>query len=123
MRAFRSRRSATSRSYSISGLIDERFPGFGKLPQGAKTAILDVSQMSRLTSFGVRQWMKAIEVLPQAVPQIYLLGCPTFFVDQLNMVLNFGGAAQVVTAVAPFSCPRAAWSPASRSTCSRSARR
>ena len=36
---------------------------------------------------------------------LYLLGCPTFFVDQLNMVLNFGGAAKVLTVVAPYTCP------------------
>src|SRR5262249_49356402 len=41
--------------------------------------------------------------LPKSVPT-YLIGCPTFFVDQLNMVLNFGGAARVVTVAAPYQC-------------------
>ena len=52
--------------------------------------------MARMTSFGVRQWLKAMDALPKTVTDLYLFGCPTFFVDQLNMVLNFGGAAKVL---------------------------
>jgi hypothetical protein len=58
-----------------------------------------------MTSFGVRQWLKAMDALPKAISDLYLLGCPTFFVDQLNMVLNFGGPAKVLTVVAPHTCP------------------
>lgn len=89
---------------SVSGLVDERFAGFGKLAQNITTVVVDVSQMSRLTSFGVRQWIKANEALAITIPRVFLLGCPTFFVDQLNMVLNFGGNAQVLTVVAPYTC-------------------
>ena len=58
-----------------------------------------------MTSFGVRQWLKAMDALPKTITELYLLGCPTFFVDQLNMVLNFGGAGKVLTVVAPYTCP------------------
>jgi len=61
--------------------------------------------MMRMTSFGVRQWLRAMEELPKSITDLYLLGCPTFFVDQLNMVLNFGGQAKVLTALAPYVCP------------------
>lgn len=87
----------------VRGLVDEHFGGFGNTG-AAKSVILDVSGMVRMTSFGVRQWLRAIEALPKTVTDVYLLGCPTFFVDQLNMVLNFGGAAKVLTVVAPFVC-------------------
>jgi serine/threonine protein kinase len=87
----------------VTGLVDERFAGFGDVGQ-AKSIVLDVSGMARMTSFGVRQWMKAMEALPKGATERYLLGCPMFFVDQLNMVLNFGGGAQILTAVAPYSC-------------------
>ncbi|HEY0192417.1 MAG TPA: serine/threonine-protein kinase, partial [Kofleriaceae bacterium] len=85
-------------------LVDEHFPGFGEMGT-VKTLILDVSGMTRMTSFGVRQWLKAMDALPKAVADRYLLGCPTFFVDQLNMVLNFGGGSKVLTVVAPYTCP------------------
>src|SRR5262249_6069370 len=88
----------------ISGLIDEQFSGFGKLDDLA-TVVIDVSKVTRMTSFGVRQWLKAMDALPKAISDVYLLECPTFFVDQLNMVLNFGGAARVLTVIAPYACP------------------
>src|SRR5678816_3934815 len=88
----------------ISGLVDERFQGYGDIGP-TKTKILDVSGMTRMTSFGVRQWLKAMDALPKSITDLYLLGCPTFFVDQLNMVLNFGGAAKILTAIAPHTCP------------------
>src|SRR5262245_38878090 len=89
---------------SIAGLVDERFMGFGDI-RAARTVVLNVSGMTRMTSFGVRQWLKAMDALPKSLTDLYLLGCPTFFVDQLNMVLNFGGAGKVLTVVAPHTCP------------------
>ena len=89
---------------NVSGLVDERFLGFGDL--GAKkTVVINVAGLTRMTSFGVAQWLKAMSALPKSITDLYLLGCPTFFVDQLNMVLNFGGAAKVLTVVAPYTCP------------------
>ncbi len=89
---------------SVAGLVDENFSGFGNLGD-ATSAVINVSGMTRMTSFGVRQWLKGMDALPKTIGDIYLLGCPTFFVDQLNMVLNFGGAAQILTVVAPYTCP------------------
>jgi serine/threonine protein kinase len=88
----------------VTGLVDERFLGFGNVG-ASKIVVISVSGMTRMTSFGVRQWLKAMDALPKTITDLYLLGCPTFFVDQLNMVLNFGGAAKVLTVLAPFTCP------------------
>ncbi|CAN5128900.1 hypothetical protein BH11MYX1_BH11MYX1_45850 [soil metagenome] len=88
----------------ISGLVDENFTGFGKFESYTKVVVIDASKIVRMTSFGVRQWLKAMDAMPKTVTDLYLLGCPTFFVDQLNMVLNFGGAAQILTVVAPYTC-------------------
>ncbi|HTL37138.1 MAG TPA: serine/threonine-protein kinase [Kofleriaceae bacterium] len=87
----------------VTGLVDEKFAGFGNLGT-AKAIVIDVSGMTRMTSFGVRQWMKAMTAIPPAIADRYLLGCPMFFIDQLNMVLNFAGGAQILTAVAPYMC-------------------
>ncbi|MDB4959934.1 MAG: serine/threonine protein kinase [Myxococcales bacterium] len=90
---------------SVSGLVDENFKGFGSFQDGVKVVVINVAGMTRMTSFGVRQWIKGMDALPKSITNLYLLACPTFFVDQLNMVLNFGGAAQIVTVVAPYTCP------------------
>src|SRR5262245_1699328 len=89
----------------VSGVIDERFAGFGTI-DATKSIVLDVTHMARMTSFGIRQWLRALDALPSSAGR-YLLGCPTFFVDQLNMVLNFGGAC-VLTVQAPYCCPACA---------------
>jgi serine/threonine protein kinase len=89
---------------SVAGLVDENFAGFGSLGT-MKTVVINVAGMTRMTSFGVRQWLKGMDALPKSIGDLYLIGCPTFFVDQLNMVLNFGGAAQILTVVAPYTCP------------------
>jgi serine/threonine protein kinase len=88
----------------VSGLVDERFTGFGEI-YNAKSVVIDVSKISRMTSFGVRQWLRVMTALSKSITDLYLLGCPTFFVDQLNMVLNFGGGSKVLTVMAPFACP------------------
>jgi serine/threonine protein kinase len=90
---------------NIGGLVDEHFSGFGSFGTGVKMVVINVSAMTRMTSFGVRQWLKGMDALPKTITDLYLLGCPTFFVDQLNMVLNFGGACQVLTVMAPYTCP------------------
>ncbi len=95
--------SADATMATVSGLVDERFLGFGSLGT-TKTVIINVAEMTRMTSFGVRQWLKAMDALPKTVTDLYLFGCPTFFVDQLNMVLNFGGPSKVITVVAPYTC-------------------
>jgi eukaryotic-like serine/threonine-protein kinase len=88
---------------AVSGLVDEEFTGFGAVGT-AKIVVIDVSGITRITSFGVRQWLKAIDTLPRTITDLYVLGCPTSFVDQLNMVLGFGGPARVLTVLAPYSC-------------------
>ena len=89
---------------NVTGLVDERFKGFGPV-NASKTVVINVAGITRMTSFGVRQWLKAIDSLPKAVSEMLLVGCPTFFVDQLNMVLNFGGSSKVLTVSAPYTCP------------------
>ena len=88
----------------VSGLIDESFLGLPKLGDEIRTCVIHVAAMTRMTSFGVRQWLKAMDGVPKAVTDLYLLGCPTFFVDQLNMVLSFGGSAQILTVAGPYAC-------------------
>jgi hypothetical protein len=86
----------------VQGMLDEHFPSFGEL--SANIVVLDVSGIRFITSFGVRQWLRAMAALP-ANAHIYLAGCPQIFVDQLNMILNFGGRAQILTLRAPYRCP------------------
>ncbi len=84
----------------LAGAIDETFTGFE--PTSASQVVMELSGLSRITSYGVRQWIRGRDQL--AAKHLYYLNCPPFFIDQLNMVLNFGGHGQVITAFAPYSC-------------------
>lgn len=90
---------------SVSGSIDERFPGFGQL-DGMSTVVLDLANVTFMTSFGVRQWMRSMAAIPSSASHIYLINCPPIIVDQLNMILNFGGSAKLVSMSAPFVCTK-----------------
>ncbi|HEY4181315.1 MAG TPA: protein kinase [Kofleriaceae bacterium] len=88
----------------LEGVIDETFTNLGELPD-AKSLVIDVGGVTRMTSFGVARWIAALEKVPKTVTETYLLRCPTVFVDQLNMVLGFGRGMRVLTFFAPYICP------------------
>lgn len=90
---------------SVEGLIDERFPGFGELSD-SRTVVIDLIGVTFMSSFGVRQWIRSMAAVPSTVEHIYLVNCPTIIVDQLNMILNFGGRSKVVSLAAPFVCTK-----------------
>lgn len=87
----------------VAGMVDEHFPGFGDL--GAmRTVVLDLGGVTFVTSFGVRQWLRSIAAVPRTVEHLYLANCPPIIVDQLNMILGFGGTAKILSLLAPFAC-------------------
>jgi serine/threonine-protein kinase len=88
----------------LSGVIDDKFEAKALLDALAPISILDLEGIKRITSFGVRQWSEAMKTLPSQVKHLYLVRCQPSFVDQLNMVLNFGGRAEVISTVAIYFC-------------------
>jgi DNA-directed RNA polymerase subunit RPC12/RpoP len=89
----------------VSGTIDEHFPGFGDLG-AASTAVIDVSAVRFMTSFGVARWLRAMAAVPPAVRDVYLAGCPPIFVEQINMILNFAGRAKILSLNVPYTCTK-----------------
>jgi serine/threonine-protein kinase len=90
----------------LSGVIDERFDAGAVFGGLGGAVVLDLAGIKRITSFGVRQWSDAMKVLHSSITHLYLLAAPSCFVDQLNMVLNFGGRSEVITATALYFCDR-----------------
>jgi len=87
----------------IVGMIDEHFPGFGDL-SGVRTAVVDASRVTYMTSFGVAKWLKAMAAVPYTLSTLYLAGCPQIFVDQLTMILGFAGRSRIVSLLVPYTC-------------------
>ena len=48
----------------VHGMLDEHFTGFGD--PGASVVVLDVGGLKFITSFGVRQWLRAMAASPAA---------------------------------------------------------
>jgi hypothetical protein len=88
----------------ISGTIDETFDRH-TLPRKAshKTLILNLAQVRRFSSFGVREWTRAMRSLSQEL-SMYWLECSPATVAQLNAVANFAGNAVIISVEAPFYC-------------------
>jgi hypothetical protein len=98
-------RSGDAALVAVTGMVDELFPGFGDLSD-ARVAVIDLGGITFMTSFGVRQWLRSMAAIPSTVTHLYLLRCPTIIVDQLNMILNFGGRAKILSLAAPFVCTK-----------------
>jgi hypothetical protein len=63
----------------------------------ADDVVLDLGGIERITSFGVREWMRFMKQLPQGVTGIYVINAPVVVVDQLSMVEGFAGVAKILT--------------------------
>src|SRR4051812_1600140 len=89
----------------FSGTIDESFEG-KKLAATikAKTLILDLNDIRKISSFGIREWVDFINNVGNHVEEIVLIECAPKVVDQLNMVGNFAGKGRAVSFHAPFRC-------------------
>jgi anti-anti-sigma regulatory factor len=93
---------------SLAGAIDEwaDFDAlFSEIP--ARSAVtIDLSQISRISSVGVRIWICFIDKLKLHEMPVQLEGCSVVIVRQLNMILQFRGHSIVRSAYAPYYCAR-----------------
>jgi anti-anti-sigma regulatory factor len=89
----------------FAGTVDEGFDG-DKLAATLKasTLILDLADVQKISSFGIREWVDFINGAGAKVGSIILVECAPKVVDQLNMVQNFAGKGQVFSFYAPYRC-------------------
>lgn len=89
----------------FSGTVDEDFDG-KKLSSTVKaeTLVLDLADIRKISSFGIREWVDFINAIQKNCENIILLECAPKVVDQLNMVANFAGEGRVFSFYAPYRC-------------------
>ena len=63
----------------------------------------DLSEIHRINSCGVREWVNFMRSLP-AASHVELEKCNPVVVLQMNMISNFAGTASVLSVQAPFIC-------------------
>lgn len=89
----------------LNGTIDESFdPHALHTEAKGQKVILNLAGISRLTSFGVREWTNAMRELCSNIESVFFVEVSPAIVTQLNLVANFAGDAQVLSVQAPFYC-------------------
>lgn len=96
---------------NLSGSLNETFDGQALLANTrSKKVVLDVAQMTRITSFGVKQWIKYMTEQEASGGSVIFENLSHAFVTQLNMIANFGGSRSVFRSVAaPMVCESCDW--------------
>lgn len=89
---------------TIHGVIDEHFNDEFVVSLCGDTApvIFDLDGVVRITSFGVREWMRVLKRLQSE--RYYFTRCRPMIVAQLNSVAGFGGSGRVVSFYSPYAC-------------------
>jgi anti-anti-sigma regulatory factor len=89
----------------FAGTIDEDFNGKTVASTvKARTLILDLADIRKISSFGIREWVDFVNNVQKSTEEIFLLECAPKVVDQLNMVANFAGQGKVFSFYAPYRC-------------------
>lgn len=74
-----------------------------QIPNG--TAVIDLGEIERINSCGVRDWVNWLSKLEQKGTQSVLVECSPAIVAQINLVNNFTGSGVVKSFYVPYFCP------------------
>ncbi len=94
----------------LYGTIDETFDPTVLLEAAVgRDLLLNLKAVSRISSFGVRDWVHTLEALRQRTDRIVLVECSPAVVAQMNMVANFALGATIASVQAPYFCEKCGW--------------
>ena len=88
--------------YRLSGVIDTNFDSERVLEGAAGIALLDLDGVRRVSSYGVRQWVKAIQALPASYLGFARVR-PELMI-QFNIMSRFGGSGELLSFYLPYVC-------------------
>jgi anti-anti-sigma regulatory factor len=74
-----------------------------KIPSG--TAVIDLGEIERINSCGVRDWVNWLSKLEYSGTRSVLVECSPAIVAQINLVNNFTGNGVVKSFYVPYFCP------------------
>lgn len=90
----------------LAGVIDEDNELAGLSDKlGGGTVIVDLAEVERINSCGVRDWVNWLSRVEQNGAQVILVECSPAMVAQVNLVSNFTGKGVVKSFYAPYFCP------------------
>jgi hypothetical protein len=89
---------------TVRGQLNESFPGRVIGGQLHGPTLFDLTEVDRVTSFGVRAWLELFEVA--RLPFVVFVRASPAIVNQITMMRNFCGSARIQSLIAPYACPR-----------------
>lgn len=87
----------------LSGEITDRIDAAPIVELGAEYLVFDLEGVDRITSYGIREWIKLLGALE--VEYYCFVRCPPPLVAQFNMVYDFRGEGEIVSLFLPYLCP------------------
>ncbi len=88
----------------LAGDITEESSFEPILRSDAPVVVLDLAEVRRINSAGVREWVNFVAELARRERKVTLERCSVAVVQQLNMVVNFRGNADVRSVFVPYCC-------------------
>lgn len=88
----------------LSGVIDESFDVEQFAGKAEGVVLIDLDEVQRITSYGVRQWMRGLERLKGT--WVGIIRARPALVAQFNMISGFAGTAKLVSLYLPYVCPQ-----------------
>lgn len=95
--------SGSTTRISLRGNLSETSDFGPVLEKLSGDVVLDLSELARVNSSGVREWVRFVQAIP-ASARLVLERCPVQFVAQINMIKNFLGRAGIRSMFLPYYC-------------------
>lgn len=89
---------------ALKGDITELADFSGLLPKLSGDLVLDLADVQRINSCGLREWLSFVRALERTVKHFSLERCSVPVVAQLNMISAFQGGGDVRSVYAPYFC-------------------
>lgn len=91
----------------LAGVVDEDNELTSLEPKlGAGPTVLDLSEIDRINSCGVRDWVNWLGRIEKTGARLVFVNCSPAIVAQINLVHNFTANGIVKSFYAPYFCPR-----------------
>ncbi|MBI3183237.1 MAG: protein kinase [Myxococcales bacterium] len=91
---------------AMEGVVDEAFDGARLIDAARGVAVIDLDRVRRITSFGVREWVKTVRQL--SADYLGFVRCRPALVTQFNTVADFAGRGELLSFYAPYVCGQCA---------------
>jgi predicted RNA-binding Zn-ribbon protein involved in translation (DUF1610 family) len=97
---------AAVRRIALRGKLDETSPISGRAAAWAAGEVtVDTAEIVFINSIGVREWMRLIRGLTERGAKVRLDRCAEVIIEQINMIDDARGGAEVRSFHAPYQCP------------------